>query len=226
MTGGPILFDDALKETSVRVTVAVLADDSNTWYAMGTLSHPAAGGIGDVRINSGASALISAGATLSVLSSSDTAYLDASEPNENTSVTQPYWAGGVLPQLSLQIIRHGDDRQSLIPEYKAIPNIAGLMTQAYSGLNAVFAIAGQLPLAVALYLVGNTYFGIARTWLLDHDSPGAESQSAFMLSLYLQPQRVHAPSKPHGLEPGEAVEAARRPARLVRALRILANTRR
>jgi hypothetical protein len=216
MTGGPILFDDAVEEIAVRVTVAVLADDRNAWYAAGTLSHESATGTRDERINQGASALISAATPLSVLSSSNAAILDANEPNEDASVTQPYWAGGVLPQLSLQIIRHGNDLERFIPEYSAIPNISGLNTEAYSGLTAVFSAVSRSPFAVALYVIGNTYFGIAPNWPLDHDLPPPGSQAAFMLSLYLQPQSIHAPSKPHGLKPGEAVEAVRRPSLLIR----------
>jgi hypothetical protein len=214
MTGGPLLFDEAIRETAVRVTVAVLADDQNAWYATGALSHESATGNRATQILQGASSLISAGASLSVLSSSNEADLDASEGGASQSVSQPYWAGGVLPRLSLQIIRHGEELQRFAAQYTAAPTIAGLKMEAYSGLTAVFSVAGESPFAVALYVIGNTYFGMAPNWRLDQDLPAAGSQAAFMISLYLQPQSIRAPSKPHGLKPGEAVEAVSRPFRL------------
>jgi hypothetical protein len=198
--GESLLFDDAIRLTSVRITLAVVSDAGTTWYATGTMT-PETARRGQHVVEGSAGLSTSSAGDLRVLSSSDQGNVDGG----NSSVTQPYYAGHNSSSLSLQIVRENSWLEGITTSPIAqMP--AAFQTEAYSGLVAILKPSAKSAQQVGLYLVGGVYVGVAPDWSFESfPSPGLSA--VFMLTLYLPPSPFQEVSDgPHRLSPGEAVE--------------------
>jgi hypothetical protein len=196
---GSLLFDNAIKLASVNVTVAVLSESGEAWYTSGKMA-PELARAGEATLKSSAALTTTSSQPLNVLAYST----EGNIRPEGSSITQPYYAGYTPSLLSLQIVRNGIAFRSLAGA-PPTPNVPGLRADTYSGLDAIFSPKSKSTFQVGLYLVGNTYVGIAADWALNV-SDATPGNAIYVVTFFTAPEVKQIPGQPHPLKPGEAVE--------------------